>query len=387
MAKPSGRATESEVESGSELEHRSAGRSEEFDVVIVGAGITGLAAADLLVAGGLSVVVLEARDRVGGRLMVATSSAGPVDLGATWFWAGEDRVTALLDRLLLSAFAQHLSGDAMYQETAGAKRLDGNPIDVPSGRFVGGAICLPEALAAELPAGTIRFEHAVTSVSDKPENAGLSVGVVVGSEVRSFGADHVILAVPPALAVSKIQFTPPLPDRFSGLAAATPVWMGAVTKVVAVYADAFWRDAGLSGSAISHVGPMREIHDMSGQDGSPAAIFGFVPGTGVGEPTVTEDQIRHQLGEIFGQAGAEPVEIFIQDWRDEPWTSPPDVERLTAYQTYGHGLYQQPLFDDRLHFASTETATESPGHIEGALFSSERAAASILASTRPTTTN
>ena len=53
--------------------------------------------------------------------------------------------------------------------------------------------------------------------------------------------------------------------------------MGGITKVVARYADAFWRRSGLSGSAISHVGPMREVHDMSGVDGVPGALFGFVP--------------------------------------------------------------------------------------------------------------
>ena len=281
----------------------------------------------------------------------------------------------------------------MYQETSGAQRLDGNPIDVPSGRFFGGAQALAEALAANLPSDTVLLNAAVTRVVAGANGVTVTADAAdaatataeVDAESVSLVGQHVIVAMPPALAAADLQFEPALPDRVAGLLAATPVWMGAVTKVVAVYDQPFWRAAGLSGSAISHLGPMRELHDMSGSDGSPAAIFGFVPGAGAGAPTVTEAEIRHQLGEIFGPQGADPVEIHIQDWRQERWTSPPNVEQLTAYQTYGHDLYQQPIAGGRLFFASTETATESPGHIEGALAAAERAVTSIIAALEPPT--
>ncbi|MDX3229176.1 FAD-dependent oxidoreductase [Streptomyces sp. ME19-01-6] len=47
---------------------------------------------------------------------------------------------------------------------------------------------------------------------------------------------------------------------------------------------------------------------------------------------------------------------------------------------FGHSLYQRPTLDGRLHWASTETATDHAGHIEGALAAGERAAAAVLAS-------
>ncbi len=56
----------------------------EADVLVLGAGIAGLAAARTLVDKGLRVIVLEARDRIGGRLWTDTSLGLPLDLGASW---------------------------------------------------------------------------------------------------------------------------------------------------------------------------------------------------------------------------------------------------------------------------------------------------------------
>ncbi len=345
---------------------------EELDVVVIGAGIAGVVAAKALTEAGRKVVVLESRDRVGGRLLSAEyRSGGRVDLGATWFWPNEPLVQQLISELGVAVHPQHLAGDALFQQPDGASRIDGNPLDVPSGRFVEGADALAKAVAATLPEETIRFDHAVESV----ESGGERLRVSAGS--AQFDAAHVIAAVPPALVAERIMFTPSLPERIAGLAAATPVWMGATIKVVVAYERPFWRDRGLSGSAISHIGPMRELHDISGPDGMPAAIFGFVPGRAAGEPAPDAAEVVQQMVELFGEEAAAPTDVFIKDWRAEAWTSPPGVERLNAYQTYGHELYQTPTMDGRLHWASTETATVSPGHIEGAIAAAGRAVTAI----------
>lgn len=64
--------------------------SQSTDVVVIGAGIAGLAAASKLQAAGREVVVLEARDRIGGRIFTDRTWNIPVELGATWLHGTED---------------------------------------------------------------------------------------------------------------------------------------------------------------------------------------------------------------------------------------------------------------------------------------------------------
>ncbi len=343
----------------------------DTDVVVIGAGIAGLTTAWRLSQAGMHPLVLEARDRVGGRLFSKAVAGGGLDLGATWFWPHEARVGRLVAELGVATDSQHIAGDAMLELPAGVQRIDGNPIDVVSGRFVDGAQSLAQAVADRLPPEVVRLEHAVTAIEDD----GSSLRVVTPR--GTLGADHVVVALPPALAVSAISISPALPSRLARLAQSTPVWMGAITKVVVEYPEPFWRATGLAGAAMSHVGPMRELHDMCGPKGQPAAVFGFAPATRVGAPTVTSDQVIAQMTALFGPAAASPRRVWIQDWRDEAFTSPPGVERLTDYQTFGHADYASPALGGRLHWSSTETATDAPGHIEGALAAAERTVAAI----------
>ncbi|WP_160110951.1 flavin monoamine oxidase family protein, partial [Mycolicibacterium houstonense] len=69
------------------------------DVVVVGAGFAGLSAARALVRLGHQVVVLEGRDRVGGRSSTATIAGVPVDLGGTFVGPTQDAVLALAGEL------------------------------------------------------------------------------------------------------------------------------------------------------------------------------------------------------------------------------------------------------------------------------------------------
>jgi monoamine oxidase len=62
-----------------------AGAAEPVErVVVVGAGIAGLTVANALAHGGVECVVLEARDRIGGRLHTVDLAGWPADLGGSW---------------------------------------------------------------------------------------------------------------------------------------------------------------------------------------------------------------------------------------------------------------------------------------------------------------
>ncbi|MGP3775405.1 flavin monoamine oxidase family protein [Streptomyces sp. SDT5-1] len=348
---------------------------DSLDVIVIGAGASGLTAAAALHVADRRVTVLEARDRIGGRLYSTPTGDRDraLDLGATWFWDGEDRVRTQAARAGIETFDQHLAGDTLLQETAGVRRLSGNLVDAPSLRFATGSQSLADALAAKLPTDSLCLNAPVTAIH--PAYRG---GLVVHTPGGTLRAEHVVLAVPPALALERIDFGDTLPADLVRLASATPVWMGAVVKVVASYPAAFWRNDGLAGAAFSRTGPLQEIHDMSGPDGTPAALFGFAHARTM-RPGF-DQAVTVQLTRLFGEAAADPSALHVHNWSEEHWTSPSTVQQLADYSLFGHPLYQHPALTGRLHWASTETALDHAGHVEGALGAGERAAAAVLAS-------
>jgi monoamine oxidase len=84
----------------------------DADVIVVGAGVAGLVAARRLEAQGLSTLVLEARDRVGGRLLRhALSDSVVIDLGGQWLGPSQERAYALARELGLTLFPTYTEGE------------------------------------------------------------------------------------------------------------------------------------------------------------------------------------------------------------------------------------------------------------------------------------
>jgi monoamine oxidase len=77
----------------------------EADVIVIGAGFAGLTAARELAQKGVSVLVLEARDRVGGRVLNHPIGGGQViDVGGQWTGPGQDRIRALGEEMGVPSF-------------------------------------------------------------------------------------------------------------------------------------------------------------------------------------------------------------------------------------------------------------------------------------------
>jgi monoamine oxidase len=97
--------------------------SESVDVAVIGAGLSGLGAARGLADGGHEVIVLEARDRVGGRLLNATlGDRVVVDVGGQWVGSDHGRVQRLAAELGVEIFPQHGEGRNLV-DVAGTRRL------------------------------------------------------------------------------------------------------------------------------------------------------------------------------------------------------------------------------------------------------------------------
>ena len=84
------------------------------DVVIVGAGAAGLTAANQLKKAGLSVAVLEARDRVGGRLWTDTIDGAMLEIGGQWISPDQTALIETVDELGLDTFSRYREGDSVY---------------------------------------------------------------------------------------------------------------------------------------------------------------------------------------------------------------------------------------------------------------------------------
>ena len=366
---------------------------QDIPVVIVGGGLSGLYAAFLLEQKGIAYRLLEARDTLGGRIVVAkysdayainnstdidqAESSAAFDLGPSWFWPDyQTQLSSLIESLNLSRFAQFEEGDMMVERAANQPpvRMQGYKSAPPSMRLVGGMAALTDTLYARLDASCILTSQTVKQLSKKSQYIEVqsedTSGHVTG-HVTTFRAQHVLLALPPRLVEGRIVFQPTLPQDLSEQWRKTATWMAPHAKYVAVYESPFWRDAGLSGAARSAIGPLTEIHDASTLEGD-GALLGFF-----GAPdqvrqsvsdTVLKEHCRAQLVRLFGTQASTPKAEYLKDWAQDPLTAmPADASNNGQHAVAPPSKPKTGVWQDCLTGCGSEWSAQFPGYVAGAI--------------------
>ena len=332
-------------------------------VLIIGAGLSGLLTAYRLKKEGISFKILEARDRIGGRInTVLGTNETPVEMGATWLQNHHQNLIALLNELSIEAFEQYMDDTVLFQQqTNSPVQLMEIGKQAPSYRIAGGTSNLINTLYQTLDADEIVLNQTVTKIIFQ-EN---SVQVIADG---TFEASHVVLALPPKLWAKKILFEPILPDDLITIAEQTQTWMEDSIKVALTFNQPFWQQENIPATFFSNAGPITEFYDHCNVERTKFALCGFMNSS---FKNLSSDErqvlVINQLKTAFGKK----VESFLTYeecvWSQEQYTFEADQYSLIPHQNNGNPIFSKSFFDDRLLISSSESARESPGYMDGAV--------------------
>jgi monoamine oxidase len=159
---------------------------------------------------------------------------------------------------------------------------------------------------------------------------------------------------------------------------------GTLIKVEAFFHSPWWRDNGLTGAAVSMVGPAKTTFDVSPHDGKIGGLLGFVGGDEArkyaGDPEALKKAVLENFSTLFnkGKKIPTPTSVVVQDWSREQWTRgcPVAIAGPGTISEYKRHM-AKPI--GRIHWAGTETATYWHGYMDGAVRSGHRASAEVRA--------
>lgn len=357
------------------------------EVAVIGAGLAGLYACRLLQAADVDFVLLEARERLGGRILsvneAGQSADDGFDLGPSWFWpAMQPAIGKLVEELGLPAFGQNSEGDVIFERLSRepSQRYRGVVEGQHSMRLVGGTGALVRAFSHDLQPDRVLLNARVTEMVLDADAVELTIVRDDGS-LDKLTARHVIAALPPRLLEAIVSFTPSLEETTAHRWRGTPTWMAPHAKFFALYDRPFWRDAGLSGTAQSMVGPMLEMHDATTASGG-AALFGFVGIPAEQRVVLGEEALARmcldQFARIFGVEARSPRATLLKDWAADPLTATMADRGAGGYIVPNSAPWVTGVWQDRLVLGGSETGPTEPGYLAGAVEAARQAVATTL---------
>ncbi|MBB2836823.1 UNVERIFIED_ORG: monoamine oxidase [Rhizobium etli] len=358
-------------------------------VAVVGGGLAGLCAARALNSKGIDFLLLEARDRLGGRILTSDehgiSSDDGFDLGPSWFWPlMQPDMADLVLELGLPSFSQNNDGDVIFERMSREGPQRYRPVEQQgkSLRLTGGSAALVRALEGEIPADRIQLKSYVSAMVLTGDGVEITSNAPEGV-AAVIHAQQVICALPPRLLEANVTFTPQQDQSTLARWRDTPTWMAPHAKFFAIYDRPFWRDGGLSGTAQSMVGPMVEMHDATLADGK-AALFGFI-GTGADQRAALGEEVLNkaclaQFGRIFGAGALEPRSTILKDWAADPLTATSRDRVAAGHLGAEDTNWVSGPWSRRLAMAGSETSAIEPGFLAGAVAAAKQAVSAVVSS-------
>lgn len=349
--------------------------NEHHNIIIIGGGLCGLYTAWQLQQSNQDVIVLEARQQTGGRILSLTHNAGRYDMGPAWVWPQlQPRLQNLLTQLDITVFNQYTTGDMLYEKSpTDIERYSAQSSHQQSYRINNASLSLIEQLQSKLLPDCIQLNTVVKSIDGNE----LSIKANRSGKICTYSANKIILALPPRLFIQNISFTPEFSHEIKQELENIPTWMSGQCKIVFLYSSAFWREQGLSGEVFSHHGPLSEIYDASPADEDFFALTAFIALNAQQrkqiEPQTLINSCIAQLQRLFGEQAKNTLDIQIKDWSlDTYTTSELDLSTPAQHPHYAENM-PRSFYNNNLILAGTEVAREHGGYLEGALESADEA--------------
>ena len=354
-------------------------------IIIIGAGMSGLVSAYELVRAGHDVTMLEARDRIGGRVLTIRSPFSNNHFAE----GGAARIKP--SHNLTLGYANHFNLDLdPFYATSGdyVNMSNGNRDIISNNTYLNtsyGSILRKEYL--KIRGGSDLLPHAFSNSSTLNNKIYLGVPVtsiqqqnnsvtVQTSNGNQFTADRVLCTVPLTV-LNKIQFTPSLSSE-KQTAMNGGYRYAPSTRIYMQFQNRFWENESLSGWGNTDIPEeiWQPTWDLAGPTGIIMSYLRWTPAETM-DALSEEERINYVLNRwesIFPGATNNLESGVSQSWAQEEWSqgawaSPTSSQDAALASHIG-------LAEGRIHFAG-EHASDDHGWMQGALFSGLRAATEI----------